>query len=407
MTSVLRMIIVDSDPESRASLRQMLSSTPSVVVGEFSRILEARAGAPPCRPDVLIVEIPFEEGRRSEGGAIAALAELARALPDTAVFATGASASSEFVIQVIRAGALDFLRRPVKQDELLAALSKVSRFQRGTLPERRQGRVTAVFSTKGGLGVTTIATNLAACWASQPPGRTLLVDFDTRQSDVATFLNLRHTYSVLDAFENVARLDESFLQGLLVHHPSGLWVLPGPTRMERAKLSGEQVKVGIEILRSYFDQVVLDLPHDMDPGTIAALEASDTILFLVNLTVSALRSGAAGIAAFRHLQLDLDKVKIVVMRDGTGEDVNVKHARETLGLPIYWRTPSDYMTVVTAINRGEPVLTAFPRSKIAKNLRQLGDEIANGLAPAVAPSSKHAASPFSLAWTTRAILGGK
>lgn len=406
MTSVLQVIIVDSDPESRASLRQMLSCTPSVVVGEFSRILEAQAGAPPCRPDVLIVEIPFEEGRKSEGGTIAALAELARALPDTAVLATGSSASSEFVIQVIRAGALDFLRRPVKQDELLAALSKVSRFQRGTLPERRQGRVTAVFSMKGGLGVTTIATNLATCWASQSPGRTLLVDFDTRQSDVATFLNLQHTYSVLDAFENVARLDESFLQGLLVHHPSGLWVLPGPTRMERAKLSGEQVKVGIEILGSYFDQVVLDLPHDMDPGTIAALEASDTILFLVNLTVSALRSGAAGIAAFRHLQLDLDKVKIVVMRDGTGEDVNVQHVRETLGLPIYWRTPSDYMTVVTAINQGEPVLTAFPRSKIAKNLRQLGDEIANGLAP-VAPSSKPAASPFSLAWTTRVILGGK
>ncbi|MGH7405489.1 MAG: AAA family ATPase [Candidatus Methylomirabilales bacterium] len=378
MATLLRTVIVDSDQDSRANLRRIVGATASVVVGEFSSIGEAFREAPACRPDVLVVEIPSESEGKDDGKGPAAFEQLAQAVPETAILATGPSSSADLVIQVIRAGALDFLSRPVKSDELLAALDKVIRSRRAVAPERRHGRVTSVFSTKGGLGVTTVATNLAVCFAEGAPGRVLLVDLDTRQSDVATFLNLRHPYSVLDAFENVSRMDQSFLQGLLSHHPTGLCVLPGPARIERGKHSVEQVQTGLEILRSHFDHVVLDLPHDMDPGTIAALETSDEILFLVSLNVSALRSGAAGLAAFRHLGLDLRKVRIVVMREGTGEDVTLKHVRETLELPVYWKTPSDYPTVVTAINSGEPVVIASPRSKIAKNLRQLGEMLING-----------------------------
>ena len=127
--------------------------------------------------------------------------------------------------------------------------------------------------------MTTLATNLAVCLAERSPGSTILIDLDTRQSDIATFLNLRQTYSVLDALENLERLDESFLHGLLVKHASGLWVLPGPTRIERSQLPAEQVQAALEIIRSHFGHVVLDLRHDFDPGTIAALEASDTILY--------------------------------------------------------------------------------------------------------------------------------
>jgi pilus assembly protein CpaE len=181
-------------------------------------------------------------------------------------------------------------------------------------------------------------------------------------------------------------------------------VLPGPTRIERGQLSAERVQAALEIIRSHFGHVVLDLRHDFDPGTIAALEASDTILYLTSLTVSALRSGSAGLAALRHLGLNLQRVKIVVMRDGTGEDVTLKHAQEALGVPIYWRTPSDYATVVSAINSGQPVVTAAPRSKIAKNLR----ELAGGIYRPASPSRSGAVRSSSflrLAWNPKSITG--
>ena len=402
MTPTFRTIIV-ADPGS--PLKGLLaSSSATLVVGEFKRLSQAMQEGPSRRPDLVIADLPEDRTGGPDGPPARMVEALARTFPEAAVFVTGPSVSADFVIEVIRAGAVEFLRRPVQGGDLAAALEKLLRIRRPTQPVARPGRITSVFSTKGGLGVTTVATNLAVCLAERAPGRTILIDLDTRQSDVATFLNLRPTYSVVDALENPDRLDASFLQGLVVRHASGLVVLPGPTRVERGQLVAEQVKVMLEIIRSHYDHVILDLRHDLDPGTITALEASDTILFLTSLTVSALRSGAAGLAAFRHLGLNLQRVKAVIMREGTGEDVTLKHAHETLGVPIHWRTPSDYPTVVSAINAGEPVVTASPRSKIARNLR----ELAGGLFPrpgAARPAAGRSAALTRLMWNTKAIPG--
>ncbi len=402
MTPTFRTIIV-ADPGS--PLKGLLaSSSATLVVGEFKRLSQAMQEGPSRRPDLVIADLPEDRTGGPDGPPARMVEALARTFPEAAVFVTGSSVSADFVIEVIRAGAVEFLRRPVQEGDLASALEKLLRIRRPTLPAARPGRITSVFSTKGGLGVTTVATNLAVCLAERAPGRTILIDLDTRQSDVATFLNLRPTYSVVDALENPDRLDASFLQGLVVRHASGLVVLPGPTRVERGQLVAEQVKVMLEIIRSHYDHVILDLRHDLDPGTITALEASDTILFLTSLTVSALRSGAAGLAAFRHLGLNLQRVKAVIMREGTGEDVTLKHAHETLGVPIHWRTPSDYPTVVSAINNGEPVVTASPRSKIARNLR----ELAGGLFPrpgAARPAAGRSAALTRLMWNTKAIPG--
>jgi MinD-like ATPase involved in chromosome partitioning or flagellar assembly len=93
------------------------------------------------------------------------------------------------------------------------------------------------------------------------------------------------------------------------------------------------------------------------------------------------------------------------MRDGTGEDITLRHVREMLGTSIYWRTPSEYPTVVTAINRGEPVVMSSPRSKISRNLRELCDRLVNGLAPGPEPAAARTA--FRLPWMAKAIRGGK
>ena len=376
MIPLLRTIIIDSEEDSRMGLQQMLTGTPSVIVGEFHNIPEALRTAPAYRPDVVIVEIPLDQGRNGDG-ASSAIEHLARVLPDAAILVTGPTQSAHLVIQVMRAGALDYVARPVKQEDLREALDKVTRSRLGVAAQGPIGQVISVFSAKGGAGVTTVATNLAVCWAKRSSGRTVLVDLDTRQSDVATHLNLHSQYSVLDAFENIGRMDESFLRRLLTEHSSGLWVLPGPAPMNRVRLRREQVQAGVEILRSYFDHVVLDLPHEIDNANAAALEASDTVFFLVSQNVSALRLGTAGIGALRHLELDLKKVKLVVMCERTGQDVTLQQVREMFGIPIHWMMPSDYSNVVNAINSGEPLVTALPRSKIAKSLRQLSDTLAD------------------------------
>jgi pilus assembly protein CpaE len=400
--SGLRAVLVNSDAEARAATRRLLADIPAVtLVGEHSDLAETLSHAAATRPDLLVVDVGGHESPAA-ASAVTAIEQVARKLPETAILATGHGASAELVIRVLRAGALEFLRRPVERVDLVAALEKLARF-RGSAPPRNPGRVTSIFAAKGGLGVTTLAINLGVSVAERAQGKTLLVELDTRQSDIVTFLDLKARYSILDVVENVGRIDESLLRGLLTQHASGLSVVPGPTRLERSQFNPEQISGAIEVFRSHFDHVLMDLRHDFDPGTIAALEASDEILFVTSLDVAALRSGAAALAAFRHLGLDSKRIKVVVMRDGTGHDVTAKHARNTLGLPIYWRTPSDYQTVVASINAGRPVVSTSPRAKISKNLRELAETLCSDGQPRGGSTAKRAL--FAMAWPIKRLSG--
>jgi pilus assembly protein CpaE len=172
-------------------------------------------------------------------------------------------------------------------------------------------------------------------------------------------------------------MDESFLRRLLIEHSSGLSVLPGPAPMNRNKLRREQVQAGLEILRSYFDQVVVDLPHDLENGTAAALEASDLVFFIISPNVSALRLATAAIGGLRHTGFNSKKLRLVLMRNSAGEDITSKQAREMLGFDIYWTLPNDDSAVLNAINNGAPLVTATPRSKIAKSLKELSASVAD------------------------------
>jgi pilus assembly protein CpaE len=383
----LQVVIIDSDPDHRAALRQLLGGTPAwVIVGEYADAADALLAVAPRRPDALLVEVD------DTPGTTAAVERLTRTLPTAGIVAMGPSASAEFVIRVIRAGALEFLRRPVERADLMAALDKVARFRQSP-PRPRQGHLTSVFSTRGGLGVTTVASNLAVCLAERGVGDVLLMELDTTgQSDLATVLGIASAYSVIDAFENLDRLDAPFLRGLVTKQESGLSVLPGPYGRERVQLTAAPVRTGLEIIRSCFDHLVLDLRHDPDPPTLAALAMSDTVLFLTALNVAALRSAVTGLAALRAGGVSPERVKVVVVRGDAGDEVAVSQAAATLGLPVFWKTPDDYAAVVSAINRGQPVVTAAPRSKIARNLRELAAALAG--APA---DSKPAAD-----WMTRA-----
>src|SRR5437899_5798775 len=243
MTASVRTVIVDSGAHCTGAVKRMLAASPSVVlVGEFVNARQVAREAPARRPDLVIGEVD-EAGPTSVAEQPAwVIGSLTRALPGAAIFATGQSTSADFVIEVIRAGALEFIRRPVEREDLISALEKVVRLRRGAPAARQPGHVTSVFSTKGGLGVTTMATNLAVCLAERAQESTTLVDLDTRKSDVTTLLNLQPPVSILDALENLERLDESFLRGLVTKHSSGLAILPGPSRMEGNRLAAEQVQ---------------------------------------------------------------------------------------------------------------------------------------------------------------------
>ncbi len=373
---LLRVLVMDSDTASRRHVRQELERMrETVVVGEAhgpaDALLMAKNGA-----DVAIVEVPEESGEES---ALDFIAQLLRFIPGISVMATGPGGSADLVIRAIRAGAVEFLRRPISHDDLAVAIEKVRRLRKGpSTIDQKVGRIVSVYTLKGGLGATTLATNLAVSLAKGGSDATIAVDLNVSQGALGTLLNMRPAYSVVDAFAQSDRLDESFLRGLLGHHTSGLHLLAAPSQSEHSRFAGEQIREGLSVIRSHFTHVVLDLPHDLDPATIAALEESNDILYLVGLNVPAVRAAAAGLTALRHLGIDNCKLKIVVSRADAEEEVTLRQVRETLGAPVFWRIPNDYATVLSSINQGTPLVTSSPRTEVARSIKELSGKLRHG-----------------------------
>ena len=382
---LLRVWIVERDPAVRRHLRMHLEMLATVqVIGEAADPRDL-GDAGSARPDAVFVGIPEGPGAPE---VLTAVSRMRRQLPTVPVIATGPGSSADLVIQALRAGAVEFVRQPCSKEDLAGAIDKVGRLRPAaqTAPIE-PGRVTAVYSLKGGLGVTTLAVNLAVCLARQAPGPVMLADCDIRQGGVATALGLTPTYSTLDAFAQTERLDEAFLRGLLLSHASGLLVLPAPGDLPQGHFDPEQMRSGLEIVQRYFKHVVIDLPHDVEPGTVAALESSEEILYVVGLTVPALRAGAAGLTALRKLGIAPWKFKIVVSRANARDEVGFKAAREALGLPVWWQIPNDYATVAGSLNEGMPFVLTSPRSEVARGVSRLGELLAtNHVASAGAKS---------------------
>ena len=393
MVSMLKVVLIDSDSESRATLRRMLIRAHATVVAEYETVPEAAVSAPSHRPDIAIVEVTDDESA-SDVATVRTLDRLTRSLPDTAIFVTGPINSAEFVIQVMRAGALEYLRRPVDEDELTVALGKVSRSRRVTPAAGRRADIISVFSGSGGVGVTTLAISLALALAENSSKRVLLLELDTRPSDVMTFLDIRPPYSVADALHNIDRMDESFIQGLVVKYDNGLLVLTGPPRPE-PPYDGERVHMMLEILRTHFDYIVVDARHDYDAATMTALDDSDTVLLLAAPNVASVRSATAAIAALRQSGMDMSKIKPVISRERTGVDVDTKHVKETLGMPIFWATPNDYASTVSAINHGRP-LSGGSSSKLMVSVRGLAERLAT---PSRAPKPAQTKSLLRRLWS--------
>lgn len=373
---VLRVVLAGGNTQSWAELRKRLGNMSQVQVLDCVYDLTAAIlSVGRERPDAVMVAIPEGEGASEALDGISAILKVAAG---ASIVAVGPGNSAELAIRVIRAGAIEYLEHPVSPQDLAAAMEKVRRL-RPAAPARETpvSQIVSVYATKGGLGATTLATNLAVCLAQQM-GRTLLVDLDVHQGSVATFLNLKPTYSVVEMFGQTHRVDETYLNGLLLRHSSGLSVLPAVPSVGQPQFTPAQMLTGLDALRLQFAHVILDLPRDASPATFTVLEQSDVILYLVGLNVPAVRASAMGLATLRAMGIDQRKVKIVVARADARDEVSVKQAGETLGLPVFWRAQNDYPTVVSSINEGTPFVLSYPRSEVAKNVQALGRVVANG-----------------------------
>lgn len=297
-----------------------------------------------------------------------------RLTPGTVVIGTAPEANSELILRALRAGVHEFLVSPPDPVELATA---VDRLMRRHQSEVHRGAVFAVYSAKGGLGVSTIAANLADALArGNPDRRVALADLVVSNGDSRVLLDLKPSYDLSSLVGKLDRIDADLLYSLLTPSGTGLWVLPAPEDPESDEtLDGSTTAAIIDHLRSHFAFTVLDCEHHVSERTLAALDAADRILLITQLTVPALRATQRSLALCQRLGYPHEKVLVLVNRLQSGDVLTAADAASLLKHELYWKLPNDYRATAAALAKGVPVHDVDASSKLACSYGQLSAKL--------------------------------
>ncbi|MCK4857703.1 MAG: AAA family ATPase [candidate division Zixibacteria bacterium] len=376
--SNLSIMIVDADRSQRLLLRRHLDTIDGIeIAAEQGNINECLQSADANPPDVLIVELDTSNNLDKT---LEAVGSLKLTHPTIAVFVNSTSNTPELIMSAMRAGAQEFLRRPVELDKLRKALEKVRILTTHTKAKTAtRGKVVSVFSKRGGLGVTTLAVNLGIALSEVSEQRTALIDLDLQLGDITSFLNLTPEYDILDACGDGEEVDEMQLQSCMTLHGSGVAVLAEPGNPDAsAEVSGRQVTEILDHLRSMYGYVVVDASHSFSDSTYSAFEQSDNILIVTVSTVSSIRATKKSLELFRSLGYGPDKVQIVVNRVSKADGIRVNQIEKTLDYPVFWTIPNNYRAVVDAINSGIPLVNGKRPADVGKSVIRLAEALMNG-----------------------------
>jgi len=297
-----------------------------------------------------------------------------------AVFAVE-EVTTELLQQALRAGARDAV--PVQDAESLGqAVERVgavlteSSSRVPAIPTARPapGRLIVVFSTKGGVGKSTIAVNVAVSMARHTSERIALVDADLQFGDVAVLLGIPPQHTVLDAAATADLGDAELLLTMLARHESGLLVLPAPTDPTGAPMLAEEMRSVCRALRLTCSHVVVDMPAQFDEVTLALVEAADDVLLVGGLDIPSVKNLKIGMQALDLAAVAGPKLRLVLNRANTQVKLDVREVEQVLGLRAEFPIPSD-IAVPLSVNAGIPVVDHAPRSAATRAL----DHIATSL----------------------------
>jgi pilus assembly protein CpaE len=279
------------------------------------------------------------------------------------------SPSADVLIRAMRAGVRDVQPWPADPQDLRHAVERIAMKSNGT---RREGRVISFISCKGGSGTSFLAANLAFA-ASTAGKRALLIDLNQQFGEAAFLVSeITPPATLADVSAQIERLDPAFLDACLTHISDGFDVLAGAADPAKAKeIKPEHLQRILNLVKHQYDLVIFDIGQSISNVSIAALDQSDCIFPVLQLSLPYLRGGRRLLDIFRSLGYRGDKVRVLVNRYEKKGPVGLPELEKALGLRVANVIPEDGASVSASINQGVPILRLARSSGVAKGLCEL------------------------------------
>ncbi|KPK47798.1 MAG: hypothetical protein AMJ77_01930 [Dehalococcoidia bacterium SM23_28_2] len=368
-----KVIIIDQDPSSRAETQRMLALLGFAVMGAAGYGMEAMTLARETQPEVVVVSLEEPIAR-----SLQTVESVADILPQVPIIAYSSIGDPSYIRRAMQVGVKDYLVAPLEEEELgqaiNSALAQEERRQQrlsGEVEPQAYGTVVTVFGAKGGIGKTTIATNLATALVQKTGQSVALVDLDTRFGDVAILMDMPTDRSISDLALPEDEIDREAVQSCLYTHGTGVAILPAPIRpSEWHSIHPGHIEKMVSVLAATHDYVILDTPGTFNDIVSRALEMCTILLLTATPDLASLKDTILALEMLRSWSFPAEKVKIVINHTSDAHGDTRVDIRRVLGKDIFWTIPYD-RSISQTTQLGMPIVAAKPKSKSSQSFVEL------------------------------------
>lgn len=374
----IKILIADDVKETRDIVKKIVEFEDDFeLVGEATDGKEAIDMIPKAKPDVVLMDInmPVLNG-------LEATEKITELYPNVIVIIMSVQGESEYLKKAMFYGAKEYIIKPFNYDSLVETIKitferyKNIKVKNEVELDIRDGKIVTFFSSKGGVGKTTLAVNYSIEMSKVK--KVLLMDLDLMFGDISIFVDGVNSKTILDAIDDDEIETISTIKQYFYNYNKNLDILFGPKKPEAAEYIGkETIEKIINIVKKHYDLIVIDTGVNFSESTLYILDNSDYILFISNMDIASLKNTKLGLSVMKSLGYDSKKVKIVINRFNTNHGIGKKEAEDVFKESIFMLIPDDEKTVVTSINLGRPFMTGTKilKSKLEKAIETLAREL--------------------------------
>lgn len=366
-------LLIDSD---NSTLKKVIEKDPTLaVVGSTANIDIAYTLAERNEPAVIMlnVDLPGEE-------CFQAAEAFTLEFPASSLIMLTAGSDPEVLRQALKVGAKEVIFLPVDDEQLIKTIKQVLKqdlkrrqlfsIEKKTKPEFK---IITAFNTKGGVGKSTLALNVALAIRQKTKSRVVLVDLDLFSGNLALMAGVDSRISIKDMVDDINILDKENLDEYCVSHKSGLKIVPAPITPETAGfIRTDHVEKILGLLTEVFNYVVVDAPTYFTDAVIPALEMAQDILVVSTLDLASAQNLKQCLDLLDRLAM-LPKTRLVVNRVGYTGALKIKDLEQQLGLAANAIIPECEKVAIDAVNMGEPLMISAPNAPCTQQMRALAE----------------------------------
>lgn len=378
MDGKIKIVIVDDSRETVENIRTLLRFETTVeVIGAAFDGKESIKLCEKLKPDIVLMDVNMPE---MDG--LTATQIITMQLPDTGVIIMSVQGEKEYLKKAMVAGAREYIVKPFSSEDLIQTILRTYEMQnkRKSLSKVQDhqinSRVFTIFSTKGGVGKTTIASNLAVAMARTTKKRVALLDLDLQFGDIAVMLNLSIKNTIYDLVKDLKDMDSDIVEDYLVTHFSGVSVLPAPAKPEYSEfIDAKHVEKILNLLIGNYHYIIIDAAASFNETVLTALDMSEKILCVSTLDLPTIKNMKVGLDLMDSLKYPHEKINIVLNKASEQFGVKFKEFEQTIGHPIWAFIPEDSQTVITSANKGLPFVMTRSETKVARAIYNISEAL--------------------------------